>query len=213
MSCMVDRICTKRTITPDWIEMGTEPSSGEIVVRRCRGLLLVLVLWLSCVDIVVVGVVVVVVAAATLRHMRREVGLGRRRVDDEFVNATKAQAGAVIFLSNDGAVSRPPFFSLSPCFRRSILERTCLSPHYSVRRCFSTCFIVFDILFFMFGPFSPLLGKVIAPPPLAPLPPFKGDHVQASGGWRSSLGCTFIISELSRFSRHHISPPYFKSFP
>lgn len=36
VSCMVDRICTDRTITPDWIEMGTEPSSGEIVVRRCR---------------------------------------------------------------------------------------------------------------------------------------------------------------------------------
>ncbi|CAN0401984.1 unnamed protein product, partial [Scytosiphon promiscuus] len=29
---MVDRICTERKITPDWIEMGTEPSSGEIVV-------------------------------------------------------------------------------------------------------------------------------------------------------------------------------------
>jgi len=28
----------------------------------------------------------------------------------------------------------------------------------------------------------PLLGQVIAPPPLAPLPPFKGDHIQASGG-------------------------------
>ncbi|CAM9791136.1 unnamed protein product, partial [Discosporangium mesarthrocarpum] len=32
VSCMVDRICTGRTITPDWIEMGTEPSPGEIVV-------------------------------------------------------------------------------------------------------------------------------------------------------------------------------------
>ncbi|CAM9808776.1 unnamed protein product [Ectocarpus sp. 6 AP-2014] len=32
VSCMVDRICTERTITADWIEMGTEPSSGEIVV-------------------------------------------------------------------------------------------------------------------------------------------------------------------------------------
>ncbi|CAN0141845.1 unnamed protein product, partial [Scytosiphon promiscuus] len=32
VSCMVDRICTERKITPDWIEMGTEPSSGEIVV-------------------------------------------------------------------------------------------------------------------------------------------------------------------------------------
>ncbi|CAM9653891.1 unnamed protein product [Ascophyllum nodosum] len=32
VSCMVDRICTERKITEDWIEMGTEPSSGEIVV-------------------------------------------------------------------------------------------------------------------------------------------------------------------------------------
>ncbi|CAM9846357.1 unnamed protein product, partial [Hapterophycus canaliculatus] len=32
VSCMVDRICTERRITADWIEMGTEPSSGEIVV-------------------------------------------------------------------------------------------------------------------------------------------------------------------------------------
>eukprot|EP00903_Cladosiphon_okamuranus_P005882 g5818.t1 len=32
VSCMVDRICTERSITADWIEMGTEPSTGEIVV-------------------------------------------------------------------------------------------------------------------------------------------------------------------------------------
>eukprot|EP00752_Nemacystus_decipiens_P007122 g6379.t1 len=32
VSCMVDRICTDRNITADWIEMGTEPSAGEIVV-------------------------------------------------------------------------------------------------------------------------------------------------------------------------------------
>ncbi|CAM9218858.1 unnamed protein product [Chrysoparadoxa australica] len=34
VNCMVDRICTERSIEPDWVGVGTEPHAGELVVMN-----------------------------------------------------------------------------------------------------------------------------------------------------------------------------------